>query len=536
MPPLGAGGLTMWYGAPVRLATLGFVLVVGMLGLTPVGAAGQDARRRVVVEAIAGENVYLSAGTEASVAIGDTLQVFGDREGPYLGSVRVIASSSTRSVVVFTDEPFPVTRGVPLWIETSGSRPAATSVFGSQETGSRTRSAAGRTPAVLGRLSLDFRGLQSTTRWLSNDWEESERWFATPSVGFRLSATDLPGGLTFRTSSRGAYRYSDPGIVDPDLTVHVYELSVSKGFTGIPLTVVAGRFANPYEFYSGFWDGGLLRLGGRTVGIGVAAGFQPRRADQAPNGDLPKYTVFADLTLTGQGVRYGTDLSVHRVLPRDEALFDRTFAGWSQSLRIAGVGLSSDVEVDRDPEAEEWRLSRLQVTGSVPLTRGLQLRGRYDRSRPYFLFRTTALLPFTRDRISGGFGYYGGGATVAADVGASRFEQGDWSMTYAASFSVRRTGILGLGVHGSGSYWTQSAGNVVRATLGLSRAFGRGEVRGSYELSRSELYGPVVTAHTAVLGLTAPLGGRVFASLQARVQRGANLRSNGLYASVWTSF
>jgi hypothetical protein len=280
----------------------------------------------------------------------------------------------------------------------------------------------------------------------------------------------------------------------------------------------------------------LVRIGGRSAGIGVAAGLQPRRADQAPSGDLPKYTVFADLTLGGRGVRYSADVSFHRVLPRDEALFDRTFAGWSQALRVGRLSLTSDVQADRDPESEEWRLSRLQVTGSVPLSRSVQVRGRYDRSRPYLLFRTTALLPFARERISGGIGYYGGQAAVTADVGAGRFEDGDWSMTYSASLSLRRTGVLGLGLHGSGSYWTQTAGHVVRATAGLSQTVGRGEIRASYELSRSELYGPTVTAHAGVLGITAPLGARVYASLQARVQRGENLRSNGLYASLWTSF
>jgi hypothetical protein len=425
---------------------------------------------------------------------------------------------------------------VTLWFEASGSVEVGISAFGGADEGRSPQRASRRGPTVHGRLSLDFSGLQSTTRWLSNDWQETERWFATPAVGFRMTAMDLPGGLTFRLSSRGLYRYSDPGIVDPDLAVHVYEVSLMKAFTGVPVTVMAGRFASPYEFYSGYWDGGLLRLGGRSVGIGIAAGLQPRRADQAPSGELPKYTVFADATLSGRGVRYSTDVSYHRVLPRDEALFDRRFVGWSQSLRIGRLSLTSDVQVDRDPEAEEWRLSRLQGTGSLRLTRSIQLRGRYDRSRPYFVFRTTSLLPFARERISGGIGYYGAQIAASADVGMGRFEDGEWNRTYAASFSARRTGLFGLGLHANGSYWTQTDGRVIRATAGLTKAIGRGELRGSYELSRSELYGPTVTSHAGVLGITAPLGARVFASIRARIQGGENLRSKGLYASIWTSF
>ncbi|KPK07506.1 MAG: hypothetical protein AMS20_02645 [Gemmatimonas sp. SG8_28] len=522
--------------APTCRAAWVLILLAAAGSAVPGTLRAQETRRRAVVEEIAGENIYLSVGVEASVATGDTLLIYRDREGPYLGALRVVASSSTRSVTVVVGEAFPVTRGVALWFEASGAVEPGASAFGGAGDARRTQRTGRGGPTAHGRLSLDFNGLQSTTRWLSNEWQETERWFATPGVGFRMTVTDLPGGLTFRASSRGLYRYSDPGIVEPDLAVHVYEMALTKAFTGVPVTVMAGRFASPYEFYSGYWDGGLLRIGGRTIGIGVTAGLQPRRADQAPSGDLPKYTVFADLALTGRGARYSTDLSYHRVLPRDEALFDRTFVGWSQSLRIGRLNLTSDVQADRDPEADEWRLSRLQGTGSLTLTRGVQLRGRYDRSRPYFLFRTTSLLPFARERISGGIGYYGARTAVNADVGMGRFEDGEWNMTYAASISVRQTAVFGLGLHASGSYWTQTAGNVVRATAGLTKAIGRGEIRGSYELSRSELYGPTVTSHAGVLGITAPLGARVYASFQARVQRGEHLRSNGLYASLWTSF
>jgi hypothetical protein len=86
-----------------RLPTLGLLAVLAL------PAQAQERRVNVQIEAVAGENAYLSIGTEGGVAAGDTLAAFrGDR---LAGRLRVVSATATRSVVTFVGEPFAITRG-----------------------------------------------------------------------------------------------------------------------------------------------------------------------------------------------------------------------------------------------------------------------------------------------------------------------------------------------------------------------------------------------------------------------------------------
>ena len=510
-----------------------------LLTASAVGSVAQESGLRVVVEQIAWANMYLSAGTEAGLAAGDTLQVYREGDGEYLGAFRVVASSSERSVVVYIGEPFPVTRGITIRVRRDGAGPDLAQPP-SRATPSRpaTPTAArrpGAAPRLRGRLGLDFSGVQSTTQWLSNQEERVERRFATPSLSVRLDATNLPGGFRFETSGRAYYRYSDPTLVQPQVAVRVYQLSVSKRFDGFPLEFRMGRFFNEYERYSGYWDGALLRVGGRGFGVGALAGFQPDRANEGPSAGLPKYTVFVDFAAGRGSVRYATDLSFHQVRPRDQWLV-HTFAGWSQYLRVGGVRLSTDIQVDRDAEADTWKLGRVQVSGTAPLTRRLSLYGRYARSRPYLLFRTTDLMPFKRDQGSGGLSYFGGSVSLSADVTATQFDSGEWGLGAGGSFALLRTPVFGLSWSAAGNYWTLGDGHALQVSTDASRPIGRGDVRLSYQLYRTENPGARITSHTGGIRATVPLGGRTFGSAELRRQQGANLVSTSLNVSLWTSF
>jgi hypothetical protein len=507
-------------------------LAAALLALAAPRAEAQDQGLRAVIEQIAGSDVYLSVGSEAGLAASDTVQAYRDGDGEYLGALRVVAVSASRSVVTFLDRPFPLTRGTVLQLRFTAA-PAAAPAAAAAAPAVQTPTRSG--PRVRGRFSLDFNGMQSTTTWMSNVEERVERRFASPSMSLRLVATQLPGGLTFETTGRATYRYSDPEIVQPDLSVRVYQVSIAKEFDNAPIQFRLGRFYNPYELYSGYWDGALLRVGGRGFGVGVVAGFQPDRANEGPSTDLPKYTAFADYAVGRRTVRYTGDLSFHQVRPKG-AYLAHTFAGWSQALRVGGFRLASDLQVDRDPELSEWTLTRARVTAAVPLARGFTLNGRYVHDRPYFLFRTTDLLPFARDQVGGGFDWFGGNASFRADVTANRFDEGGWSMSYGGSFGFQRTGILGLGLNAGGTYWTLEGSTALQAFGDLTRRFGRVDVRGSYQFYRTEWDPTVVVTHTGGLSLTVPLGARVYTMLQARTQQGANLVSNSIQFSLWTSF
>ncbi len=74
-------------------------------------ALGQDAEiLQVTVTQLAGDNVYLDAGSQAGIAEGDTLVVQSDASRRLL----VIAASRSQSIAQFAAATFPITRGQQL--------------------------------------------------------------------------------------------------------------------------------------------------------------------------------------------------------------------------------------------------------------------------------------------------------------------------------------------------------------------------------------------------------------------------------------
>jgi hypothetical protein len=121
-------------------------------------------------------------------------------------------------------------------------------------------------------------------------------------------------------------------------------------------------------------------------------------------------------------------------------------------------------------------------------------------------------------------------------MGAAWLEGGARSYTYSGAFSLLRTPIFGLDWSASASYWSQDTYSALYGTAGIGRAFGRAMTRASYQLYRASDADFRSVSHTGELALSIPLARRVYATLQGRVQRGDNLRTNGLFAGLWTSF
>jgi hypothetical protein len=519
-------------------------LVAAGLALTALvvpRAAAQQGRVAVVVDYIAGADIYLAAGSEQGLAPNDTLAVYQTPDGDLLGRFFVVSATTTRAVVEFIGVAFPVTRGTTLYVERTSAHPAAPTPSVTAEPASAPRRPPGRAASLHGRFSLEADGFQSTTLWQSNQVESETRRFATPSLAFRAVAADLPGGFSLNTNLRALYRYSNPTVIDPAWAVQVYQASLARQFTGVPLYIELGRFSNQYTNFSGQWDGLMLRLGGqRGLGGGVAAGFEPESGDQGVSTTLPKYSAFLTVEAGGGPLRYSTYLSANQVRPRN-GLPVHSYAGWSQYLRVARFRLSNDVQVDRDPETSRWVVTRFNGTASIPLARGLEIHGRLSRYQPYAFWQATNLISYRRDQGNVGLFYFGSSGSVGLDVTANRFAAsdsaaGEMSYTYSAAFSLLRTPIFGLDWSASGSYWRQTGTTSLYATAGLGRAFGRVQSRASYQLYRAQNTTLTSVSHSVDAMLAFPLGRTLYATLQGRMQRGANLHMGGLYFGLWTSF
>lgn len=512
---------------------------VGVLALALGTARAVDAQERlriaVVVDYIAGANIYLAAGTERGLAPNDTLTVFAAEDGEPIGQFLVLSATATRAVVEFLGAPFPVTRGTTLSVQPgSAGRTAAAAV--NAPVARASRQAPGRSPSLHGRLSLEANAFESTTRWQSNDLESVTRRFATPALGLRAVAADLPGGISLNTNLRALYRYSDPELISPTWAVQVYQASLTKTVSGsVPLYLEAGRFTNRYASFSGVWDGLLMHLGGRGLGAGFAAGFEPDRGDQGVSTTLPKVAGFVTYDVGDGPVRYATDVSVNHVRPTDDRP-DHTYAGWSQYLRVSRLRVGSDLQVDRNPETDQWVITRLNATASIPLVTGLELRGRISMFQPYQFWQTTNLISFRRDQGNAGLFFWRPGGSLSLDVTAARLEGGETSYTYSGAFSLLRTPIFGLDWSASASYWMQDTFTALYGTGGIARSFGGVMTRASYQLYRAGDDAFRSVSHTGDLALSIPVTRSTFATLQGRVQRGDNLWTNGLYVGLWTAF
>jgi hypothetical protein len=445
----------------------------------------------------------------------------------------VLESSSGRSVLTFAGQPFGITRGDVLEVSfVAATLPAEADAPVQSEYIPATRA---QPLQVHGRLSLSVSALQSTTQGRVVGIEPIDRTFTTPTARLRLDVAHLPGDITFRTNLRSATRFSSEDLIQPPQSFRIYQMSLERSFQSFPLFVRLGRFYSPYERYSGYWDGLLVRVGREDgFGAGVAAGFQPDLLNEELNTERPKYSAFLNYRAAGRGVGYRADASVHHIRSNTD-LVESTYAGLSQRLRLGRWLLTQDLQVDRDASAGTWRISRLQVSTSVPLHRSAELYARYSLRRPS-LSPLDTLVAQQRQQAGGGLIFRAWSGSISGDVTLTRLEHGETSYSYSSFFSFPRTALWNLGFSASANYWTQTAANTLYLSGGLSRYFGRAQVRAFYHRYITESMGMSLVTQGGELALAVPLSRRLFSTLRAVISRSANLTSNSLDAQLGMTF
>ena len=505
---------------------------------------GQEKREKVTVQYIAGPNVYLDAGTGEGLAPGDTLQVM--HETGQAGFWRVISSSRAKSVVTFAGASFPVTRGETFVIiftphrtlrpeakteagETS-AREARTSIMSRTTASRRRRPTSRRRVRVNGRLFMEMNTLRSSTRYQANSLVSRDRTFLTPTAGLRASISNLPGGFRINVNMRVSQRSSVNSTVGTLRSFRIYQAGIERAYDAVRFK--AGRFYDPFENFSGYWDGLLVRFGEDGFGGGFAAGFEPVRADEQFSSERPKATVFLDYQYRKGAVRYEAETSFHQVRPQNE--YDtHTFFGWSQSFRWDRLRLSQNLQVDRHPTTGAWEISRLQLRASIPITRHLLATGRYFLRRPYVPTRTGNPFGLRRDQGNLGLMITFSGGTMGLNVSGNRVRGASPNYTYSSYLNLARIGLLGLGISASASYWSRDSAATLYVSGGLSRTFGRLRSRLLFSRYRNDSGTTRLSSHTITLSLNFPFYQRFFAGIQARTQFGKNLTSTSLYTSLW---
>jgi len=539
--------------ANVPLAT---ALFFALAGAPAPSLAQTDPEVRVlaVVDYVAGNEVYLAAGTDHGIRVGDTLSVYdGEGDGAEMLGVFIIQSANERrSVAAFEGTPFPASRadlmylGLPsalAEVRAADAREEAEAVVesvGAEENpGTRSDPAPQAEPRPPtrwnGRLSLDMDALQTTTRWGDSPEEEAKRSYSTPTFRLQARARDLPGGMRLGTSMRLSHRTSPDDAIQPVTSLRFYQLDLEKRFETVPLELHLGRFHNPFDDYSGYWDGMMVHYGGEGLGGGIALGFEPELWNEGMSTDRPKASGFLDYNARGEGVEYSGALSFHTMRPRID-FPDRTYLGLSQRLRLGNAWIHQRLQVDRSNEGTDWTLTRLQLDASIPLSEGLSAHGGWRRWRAYSpVLRTDGPGP-RHDRASVGLSYWAGGGGLSADVSLDRPEMGEESRTVSSSFYLRRTPLLGLGFSGTASYWTRGEDSSFFLSPQVRRDFGRVEIRGAYRVYETSTEFGEIRHRSADAALTFPLGSGFSARFQGFVQWSEDLTSNRILASLWKSF
>ncbi len=502
-------------------------LLIAMIVSQSHVARAQERQITVVVEHIAGSNLYLNAGLEAGLEEADTLAVRRP-DGTTLGAFVVVTTSAKRAVVTFAGRPFAVTRGDTFEVSWVGGDVAQAIVAPQPGTDTRRVTQRSRVTTASGRIAFEVNTLQSTTVGLGATPVTVDRSFVTPASRFRLTISNLPAGLRVQTSGRVMSQYAS-GTAETVQAAHIYQASIGGSYSAAQFQL--GRFYSPYEEYSGFWDGALLRFGPRQLGIGVAAGFEPARSNETFSTDLQKYSVFANY----QRGPYATDLSVHIMRPAGSGE-TRTFVGWSQDLGLGRLRLGQRVQVDRDPTTQHWMLSDLQFRTALTIGHTGQLHAHYSRRRPFLTWAGQSTLSYQREQIGGGLSLVGGTAQLHVSASANRIEDGEFEWSYAASTAFTPAGSFGLGLTGSARYWTQGTLSGIYLSPGVTRTFGRVRAQGFYHYYKTDhLTGSVVT-QGGDLSINMSLTARMQAAVRGALQRSHNLNSFALFTSLGMSF
>lgn len=544
---LGRGGATAW--------ALG---LVALAALTVAPGAAQEAgagRLEVVVEHIAGSAVYIPAGRDQGLAAGDTLRAYRADTGTLLGLLAVVGVADGRASLTFAGRPFAITRGDRLLLERlSGVQVAAALSADSAESapgderappagaGAVPRARALRGPAsarsgavVHGSVGLEVDDFRATSRFGGPGVAAVDRSVTTPALRLQATATGLPLGLEASANLRAAYRASSDTTYAPARSVRVYEASLSRRFTAVPLELRAGRFWSRTSSLRSFWDGGMVRVGGERWGIGGAAGYEPARGDEGVSTDVEKWSAFADYRYRGRGLTYATDFTfLDEHAPADG--WSRRTLGWAQRARWGSLFLSNRLEVDLDPPDGGDALRRAFADLGLSLPGGLRLEGGYARDALRWRIPAAgAPLPPVLERWSAGGGWTGGAVSVSARGGRIRQGDGAGATSVDGSLHVAPGARSGLGAGLVAAYWDDGTFGSLFLSPSVSRSFGALATRVAYQFyglngaEPSTLHGVEGTADF-------PLRGGLSARVSARGQWGGEVTTLRTFTSLRMRF
>ncbi len=515
-----------------------------LVALSAGAASAQEGRLRVVVEDVAGREFYVDAGTDAGLAVGDTVQAAADSAGAWTGRLLVLSASTLHARLAYAGSPFAVTRGGELWLE----RPAISAEPAPSELAAAGRrppayrapavaSAAEAGPRVHGRVSFDVDGVRSMTRWGEGAFAQGlERQVVVSATRLRLTMDQLPGGWKARTSFRAAHRADDTDPIVPATVLDVSEAMLERDFQSVPLRLSMGRFYGRFGPSGGVWDGAMARFGREATGFGVAVGFQPASWTRAPSTDMPRTAVFVEHGIRGESLRWNGVAAFHAAWTADP-LTDPMFLEVSQTMGGRRARLYQDAVVERSPSGG-WQVARFLLEGSTPLSERVVARARYSLQRPHpLLLEDSADAEIERlDGFGGGFSFDDASFGLSVDASANRVTGRDWSGAATVSFRLPRLWMPGIGFATTATWWSNGSDHGLTLRPGFTGGMGAVRLRGGYAMDNTSALGSDLRSDAIEGDLWIPLSSGWALSAHARRQWGGSLEQTSLHAGISTTF
>lgn len=513
---------------------------------------------RVLVEYVAGPNLYLGNGAKAGLEANDTVDVVA-AQGSSRGRLRVISSSEERSVVAFVGPPFPVTRGDSLTILLPTDRPLAAVAAADTAIADTAGAAAqagppapaadsvpprfvpqppsqpaqrGPSPRLDGSIAFD---VDATSSRAADGPGANDPWrFVTPTIRLHAAASDVPGGLRMLVSASWAQYYANAG-AGPDRTDHlrIYQAEITKTSSAVQLR--AGRFFDRHDIWGGYLDGASLRIGGtgNGPGIGVSAGLSPVGAEQDLFSGSNRFSVFADFRHRSSRFGYDMDVAFTRRTWSD-APADH-YLGLTQRIRFGSASIYQRARVEIDPVDSSPDLAQFDLLSVLPLGSGWMMRGQYQRRSYAWVAGSGVTAVQHRERAGGGLSWSGSAGSVALDAQVMQWGDRARAPMYSGSLYLPRL----IGPVGFSANVSINRDPGIRSTFlspGLllqAGALGAAVSWRSYRTNTSEQKSE--TSGTS-FSLSVRLRRGLQASIRGDFRSGTGATSRRLYTGLWASF
>lgn len=464
-----------------------FVFILTIVSATTlVLAANPDSYR---VSYVSVDHVYIDAGTDDGLAVGDHLsKIVDDKVVAELELVYAARHSAScrlleGSEVVVAGDMLAITSRR----DTTDSPPSPeiTAPSPKPETPLETPPtvASPTPPANPTRLF----GSVSTTLYLWQDNSAANADYTRTSARLNLRVENLwREDLTLTVRTRGRYDVRHQAFIggsDTEWRNRIWVLSLGYESPDAPLAFTAGRFLPQRLGNVGYIDGGMITAQvSDRIQVGLLGGARPEWAYNETSLSMLKGGGYFSYRSDKTDALY-LDQSFGAIAESHNNTISRTFLAWRGSVRsgsIAGMTHSAEIDVNRGWRKEKagktFTISNLYVQTWYRASRALRVSLQYDNRQNYWTYEYFSLADSlfdtrVRQGLRGRVDLAPGARLRAGGSVGYRKTEGDPDPTVSYSGSVQRTGFfnynlsLGLSVFGFNGVTEQGVGYTIRGNL-----------------------------------------------------------------------